>query len=446
VSRSVIQALSLRPALVLVPGAVVMLALLLFVSRWMTFWGDEWVVIYDRHDVTPSTLLTPFVDALVAVPVVVYAGLLRVFGLTTYLPYLAVSWIAHLVCVVLIYRIVERRCGPYVGAAAGLSVLFLGSAWEVLFHAFQMQYVIAAALGLLAIDLLDVDELGPQRAAGAAVALVLAVASSNVGPLFVGVILVWLALRGRRSLLLITAPAIAVYGTWYIATREQRDLFAFPSVLDAIAGMLIGVGSPVVGILGLPPARFAVVGTAIAIAVVAIAVVATVRGWRPDPLALAGAAGVVVEFGLSAVLRGEFGIEHGIRSGYVYPGAIFAWLAIAGLIARPVRPSRRWALVGAATVALAILGNMRQFAGAAVGDREVHATEVAGLRLIEQVAADPRADLDARSAAYAFHNLFPREYLAAVARYGRPDVAFDWRTEVNQAELEDFRRRLLPGG
>jgi hypothetical protein len=56
-----------------------------------------------------------------------------------------VAWEANLLCVSLLFRIVARRSGPLLGLAAGLSLLFLGRAFEVLLQPFQMQYLSAAA-------------------------------------------------------------------------------------------------------------------------------------------------------------------------------------------------------------------------------------------------------------------------------------------------------------
>ena len=116
------------------------------------------------------------------------------------------SWAAHFAAVAVLYRIVSHRSGALLGAAAAISLLFLGSAWEVLFHPFQMQFLFAIVGGLVAIDQLDRD-----KPTVAAIALVIAVASSGLGVIFTGLVVVWGALRRDRPTLLAAAPAIVVY-------------------------------------------------------------------------------------------------------------------------------------------------------------------------------------------------------------------------------------------
>src|SRR5450759_4299395 len=114
-----------RPSVILAGASLVMLGILLYVSRWMLFWWDEWSFIFNRPDPTPRAVLAPFLDTFVAVPVLVYDALLAVFGRRTYLPYLLVDWGAHFAAAFLLYRIVNRRSGVVLGLAAGISFVFL---------------------------------------------------------------------------------------------------------------------------------------------------------------------------------------------------------------------------------------------------------------------------------------------------------------------------------
>ena len=199
------------PWILLVACGLAMAGILLYVGRWLTFWRDEWLLIFHRPELTPTGLLSPFGDTFVALPVLVYDVLLGTFGLGTYLPFLLVSWAAHFAAVALLCLIVSRRSGMLLGSAAAISLLFLGSGWEVLFHPFQMQFLFAIVGGLLAIDQLDRD-----RPAVAAIALVAAVASSGLGVIFTGLVLVWGALRRHRPTILAAIPAIVVYAIWFL--------------------------------------------------------------------------------------------------------------------------------------------------------------------------------------------------------------------------------------
>jgi hypothetical protein len=88
-----------------------MLGLLLYVSRWLTFWYDEWDFVVARPDPSVRSIFEPHVDGFLATVAVIYQAILHVFGLGSYLPYLLVDWLAHFVCVGLLYHIVARRSG-----------------------------------------------------------------------------------------------------------------------------------------------------------------------------------------------------------------------------------------------------------------------------------------------------------------------------------------------
>src|ERR1035437_8186904 len=142
------QRIAQRPVAILVGAQFVMLAVLLYVGQWLMFWRDEWSFIYNRPDPTAQTVMAPFFDTFAAVPVLVYEELLAVFGLRTYLPYLLIDWGAHFAVAYLLYRIVNRRSGAVLGLMAGISIVFLGSGFEVLLQPFQIQYLFAIVGGL----------------------------------------------------------------------------------------------------------------------------------------------------------------------------------------------------------------------------------------------------------------------------------------------------------
>jgi len=444
---------------ILVVVGIAMLGLLLFVSRWVTFWQDEWNFIVQRPDPSVRSFFAPHLDTLLATLVAVYEVLLAVFGLHTYLPYLLVAWLAHFVCVGLLYHIVARRSGALLGLMAGLSLLLLGSAFEVLLQPFNGQDQLAAAGGLLALDrllLADGEALGSHRRRDlivAALALVFSVATSSVGPIFVGLIVVWAVLSRDRAALFATVPGIVSYGAWYaIWSSEFQHLpTASFSLATATESLLYGLGAATCGVIGLPPYEYAWIGVSIlSVALVCVAV-AVIRGLRPAPLAAAAFAALVAEYGLQAFLRASFGVEHAARSAYLYPAALFVWLAISGIVGRGLDRDRwvgrgRLVVVPAAIFLLIVpmsIGNMRQFVGAARGEKAIRATEVAELDLVEAVRSVPGVDLDVGIDPDYVPQLTGRDYLAVLERFGRPTLAWDWESAANSQAVNMTAVRLL---
>lgn len=444
---------------ILVLASIAMLGLLLFVSRWLTFWWDEWDFIFGRPDPSVHSILRPHVDTFLATLTVIYETILHIFGLRTYLPYLLVDWLVHFVCVGLLYHIVARRSGKVLGLMAGLSLLLLGSAYEDLLQPFQMQYLLAGAGGLLALDRLLVVEADPAKLHRkrdlivAALALLFAVASSSLGPIFVGLIVVWAVLRRDRAVLLATAPAIALYVVWYLlwVGEIQRPPTTGMDFILATESLLYGLGSAVCGVAGLPPQRFGWVGTLLLAAAAVGVAVAVIRGLRPAPLATAAFLALIAEYGLQAFLRGSMGVEHAARSGYLYPAALFIWLTISGIVGRGLDRDRwlvrgRLAFVPAVACLLLVpmvMGNMAQFVLAARASKSLRATEIAELNLVVAVQSVSGVNLDVSPDADYVPQLTGRTYLVVVGRFGAPTLPWDWESAVDGGRVNAAAVRLL---
>lgn len=431
-----------RPGFILAGASLIMLGVLLYVGRWLLFFWDEWSFIFYRPDPTPQALLAPFFDTFVAVPVLVYEALLAVFGLGTYLPYLLVAWSAHFAIAALLYRIVNRRSGVVVGLAAGVTVIFLGSGYEVLLQPFQIQFQFAIAGGLVAIDQLDVG-----RPAVAAIALLPAVASSGLGVIYAGLIVVWGLIRRHPATVLAAVPAIVAYGVWYLTWGRGSVHVPGPglSLLQGAWSTLLGIGAAVSGVIGLDPSRYSPVGLALAAAALAGGAILAWRGYRPDPLAIAAIAALTAEQILRVALRGPYGVGYGARSGYVYAGVVFVLLAISSLVGNRLPSRRAVPVIVAVLIVLMRLNSMREFAAAANQIRTMRATELAELQLIEAHRADPSLVMDIQPDFTNALAVTARPYLAAVDRFGRPTLQYEWRPFVDLAAVESARHRLLPG-
>lgn len=443
---------------VLVLAGLMMFGILLFVGRWLLFWQDEWDFVFGRQTLTARSILSPHVDALLAVPSLVYQVLIAIFGLRAYLPFLLVDWAAHFVCVALLYTVVARRSGVPLGLAAALSLLFLGSAFEDLLQPFQMLYLFAAAGGLLAIERLTVAS-GTTRTkhrfrdlAISEIALLFAIASSSLGPIFVGLVIVWGVLGRDRGATIVAITAALIYAAWYVAWGQEIQ--HLPGGLDpfhAVATLLYGLGAAVSGIVGLPPLRFAPFGLAIGAAAAILVAIGMRRGLAVPPLAGASFLALVAEYGLQTIFRGSFGIEHAARSGYLYPAAIFIWLTLAAFVGHRLSDGR-WRtqssgalvpVVLALLIVPMVIGNMRQFVGAARATRDLRATELAELQLIEAIRDVPGLALDISPDATLIPQVTARRYLAALDRFGAPALGWDWHVAVDGRAVDAAALRLL---
>jgi hypothetical protein len=411
---------------ILLGGMVAMAGILLWLGRGLTFWYDEWTIILDRPDPSVTTLFTPHVDHLVVVPVLLYEALLRTVGLGTYWPYLAVAWACHFVCVVALYRIVSATAAPWLGLAAALSLLFLGSAFEDLLHAFQSSFLISVAAGLLAIGLFRVTTVGPGRTLAATVLLVVAVASSSVGVVITGLVLVW-GVAGRRPPLVISGLVVAgLYATWYLTFgRSGSGPIGDPlgDPMQVVAYLGVGLGAAIAAPLGLPPAASASIGLVIG---GVAAMRGALAGLRPTALGIAAIAALCAQLGLQALFRSGLGIEHAARSGYLYPAAVFLWIVVADLCRDHVaHRSRATGLAVAALLALAIVGNLAQLRGAGGAMVGLRSTILAELRFGMAVRDTPGLALDIPVDPELLPQVTLRRYLAAVDRFGAPRIALE---------------------
>ncbi len=67
-----------------------------------------------------DSFLQPFNEHWLGITTVVYRLMLGAFGLSTYMPYLALLALLHIVVVVEVYVLARRAAGPWVGAVIAL--------------------------------------------------------------------------------------------------------------------------------------------------------------------------------------------------------------------------------------------------------------------------------------------------------------------------------------
>ena len=145
----------------------------------------------------------------------VYRGLLDLFGFNNYLAFRLLSAALLSGLGVFGYVYARRRIGPW-WALLPLALLIISPGFEILLWPFQMGQLISAVAGVGALVLLDG---APTRGRGVAIAvlLIVAVASSSAGIPFVALVVYDRLLRpGGRVEALLALPAMLAYGLWYL--------------------------------------------------------------------------------------------------------------------------------------------------------------------------------------------------------------------------------------
>ncbi|MDO8209995.1 hypothetical protein [Conexibacter sp. CPCC 206217] len=325
---------------------------LLYASRHMTFFSDDWSFIETRRAISADALLESHNGHMTLVPVVIYQLLFAIFGLSSYLPYLVVLIALHVTACASVFVLARRYVGGVAALVPMVLLLFLGAAYEDLLWAFQITLVGSTAFGLLGLVLLGRE--GRRSDVGAAIALFASVACSGVGVAFLAGAAVELLLRRDWRRLWVAGIPIFLYLCWYVgyggdqekataanlANAPQYVSDAAAGAAAAIGGLTYNWGAPLLlfGILAVWVARRAQLDP---------------RELGPRFAALLTVA--LVNWGLTALTRGQLNDPAGSR--YLYAGsALLLVLAVA-----PLRPPRRDVRLAAAALVLtgaAVLSNV----------------------------------------------------------------------------------------
>ena len=366
---------------VIVVASVVAFALLLGLGRHLTFFGDEWTIIASPPNATVTGWFEPHNEHWSTLFYVVYEAVQAVFGLSTYIPYLAVLLGLHVVSALALYRIVANLAGRWAGVAGGIVLLFFGSAYQDLFWAFQISFVGSTAAGLLAMAAMT-GALGRRRPILATALVTAAIATSGMGLPFLAALIVLMAAREdrRRDLGWLAIP-LGGYAVWFAlfgrsTITSHTDVFSIGAVAAAPASAAAGIGRAVSATLGLDWRISALLAVVAAVGLGAgwwlafrrrLAGSAAPPGdswFRPArlPEATAAAVGIVVEFALIGLTRSELGPTSSERSRYLYTAGALILVFVAAWIGPrlfALAGRRRTAAIvaAAAIVALSLAGN-----------------------------------------------------------------------------------------
>jgi hypothetical protein len=292
-------------------------------GRGSTFFYDEWVWIMHRRSPGEASLLEPFNNHLMALPIATYQVLYRVVGLGSQTPYRLVVLAGHLATCGLLYVYLRRRVGWVLGLCGAAVFAFFGYAWPVIIWPISIGWVYATTAGIGALLLVDRDT---RRAdAGAAAALLLGIMSSGIAVPFVLGLTVELALRRAWRRMFVPGVALVVFGAWYVAygtgTNDRgtvRQIVDFgEKLLAQTFGTLVGVDDR---------------GTA-AHVVLVVAALALVGLWlavgRPHTPRLVGNVTALVAF---TALLSYSRATSGLTQWHSYAAAVFVLLVLGELL------------------------------------------------------------------------------------------------------------------
>lgn len=394
-------------------------AAILVLSRGYTFYFDEWDFIQGAPDWGWASYLEPHNEHPVILPRLIYAALLFIFGLHTYMPYMLVLMALHAASAVLLFELVRRRAGDLVGIACAAMLLVLGAGWENLLWAFQLTFMGSVACGLGMLLALESPST-PRRLAVAVLLLTASLMFSGIGLFFAMVAATRLLLDSfRRRELLWFAPLGVAFAAWYVAFAHSGAPTVPP---PSSANVLLLPAYVAWGLAGSAAGIFGVTGLPI-LAVLVLAVCAIGLAWwqqRPDPLSLGVAAGLLTFYVVTGLTRAQLGFEQAASGRYVYIGAAF-WLILLADAARLLPWSGTWRPALAAVVFLACFNSSVLLVAYAAGKTAVMQREIADLQALAVERSDkclnPTGAVDPLVVPYVTS---PALYYRAIDRFGDP--------------------------
>lgn len=354
---------SRAPALLMGVGIAAFTLGMLYATRRLGFWQDEWSFVTTRLNWNPGVFLRAFNQQPMIFPVLVYKLLLVSAGLEHAWPYRLALLLMHGLCVVLLWLVARKRLGDWLALVPAGLLLGLGAAWEDLTLALQINYLGSVAAGLAALLFL---ERADRRDRIACALLVIAWMWSSVGVsiiLGVGCGLVWT--RSWRRLWIVIVP-LALYGVWYAAygssTAELTNLSMFPEYFWAAGGAVFG------GIVGAGATLGKVLFAGCALWLVR-------RFLRREEMpvdAVIGIGGYLAFWLITDLNRAQYHQPNASR--YIYPAAVLVLVAASALVR--YRPAHRLAWAAIAAIMVVILSSGYKQLRSAVNNRNEVDTEV----------------------------------------------------------------------
>jgi hypothetical protein len=344
-------------------GAVEVIAFAVFTTlgRYAWFVGDEYDFLADRSLSSPADLFRPHSEHWTTLPLVVFRLVWLVFGLRTYLPYLAMAVGLHLLAAALLRQVMTRSgIDPWISTIGASVFALFGAGYYNIIYPMQICFTGALVFGLL--QMLAADHEGQfdyRDCLGLAFGVAGLMCSGVAVAMTVAVGVAMLARRGWRLALFHTAPLAAIFLIWLavIGNESAYSRYATPWETLRFAAHVAWVTLVAIGGYGVVAAVF--------IAMFVAAVLRATRSAAPPrrfalPVALAiGAAVFLLVTGAGrGELPGGYFARGPAESRYLHITAALLLPALAAVIDMFVRRRRMLLPIAAAVFLIGVLSNV----------------------------------------------------------------------------------------
>ena len=413
------------PVWLLLAGMSVSAALLLAWGSQLTFLLDDWEFLLYRPGFTTHSVLAPHGEHISVAPVLIYKGLLETAGMSSSLPYLAVSVALFLAAALMLFLYLRRRVDPWLALLAAGIVLFLGPAFDDLIWDFQMGFNGSLAFGLAALLMLDRGDRRGDLAACGLLTIGITFSSLELPFLIAAAVDVWLRPDRLRRVYVFAVPAL-LYAVWWAGWGHDADTaisldnaastpqFVFDAAAAALASLfgLVQFGQgPGPG--GLDWGRPLLI---VALGLSAWRISRIDRPSRGFWIAVALGFGFWVLAGINQKAgRGP------AESRYLLPGAIFLLLIAAELLRglRVPRPAIAGACLLGAFIIVSNVALLRDAKTAYRNTSDLITADLGALEIARDRIASP-VRLDEANADTVYVGVDSKTYLAAADTYGSP--------------------------
>jgi len=192
-----------------------------FHSRW--FLTDEWDFLANRTAGNLSSLFRPHNEHWSTLPILYYRLLWTVFGIRTYVPYLASVVGMHIAIGFALRRIMVRSLVmPWIATITALAFSLYGAGYSDISYPFNIGFDGSVLFGLLFIVAVDHDGRVGQRDLLGVLAGLAALMCSSIGVAMVAAAFIAISIRNgvRRALVLVT-PLAGIYLVWFMTVGHR---------------------------------------------------------------------------------------------------------------------------------------------------------------------------------------------------------------------------------